>query len=75
MLTFKSPPNFEAPTGGSENDSASYSVTVETSDGGTMMDTEEVTVSVTNVDEPGTITLSSLQPQAGVMLTATLTDS
>ena len=74
VLTFKSPPNFEAPTGGSENDSASYSVTVETSDGGTMMDTEEVTVSVTNVDEPGTITLSSLQPQAGVMLTATLTD-
>ena len=74
VLTFKSPPNFEAPTGGSGDDSASYSVTVEASDGGTMMDTEEVTVSVTNVDEPGTITLSSLQPQAGVMLTATLTD-
>ena len=38
------------------------------------MDTQEVTVSVTNVDEPGTITLSSLQPQAGVVLTAVLSD-
>ena len=38
------------------------------------MDTEEVTVMVTNVDEPGTITLSSLRPQAGVVLTATLSD-
>ena len=51
-----------------------YTVTVNASDGGTMMDTKDVTVKVTNVDEPGTITLSSLQPQAGVMLTATLTD-
>ena len=38
------------------------------------MDTKEVTVNVTNVDEPGLITLSSLQPQAGIPLTATLTD-
>ena len=39
-----------------------------------MMDTKEVTVKVTNVDEPGLVTLSSRQPQAGVMLTAILTD-
>ena len=31
-----------------------YTVTVNASDGGTMMDTKEVTVKVTNVDEPGT---------------------
>ena len=53
VLTFKSPPNFEAPTGGLGNDSAPYSVTVEASDGGIMMDTEDVTVSVTNIDETG----------------------
>ena len=74
VLTFKSPPNFEAPTGGSQGDSVSYSVTVEASDGGVMMDTEDVTVSVTDIDEPGTITLSSLRPQAGVVLTAVLSD-
>ena len=77
VLMFKSPPNFEASTGGGggQNDvSPTYSVTVQASDGGTMTDTENVTVTVTNVDEPGTITLSSLQPQAGVDLTAALTD-
>ena len=74
VLMFKSPPNFEAPTGGQSDDLTTYSVTVEASDGGTKMDTEEVTVNVTNVDELGTITLSSLRPQAGVVLTATLTD-
>ena len=74
VLTFKSPPNFEAPKGGADGNSATYTVTVEASDGGTMMDTEEVTVSVTNIEEPGMITLSALQPQAGVDLMATLTD-
>ena len=74
VLMFKSPPNFEAPTGGAGDNSTTYSVTVVASDGGTLMDTQEVTVNVTNVDEPGMITLSSLQPQAGVELTATLTD-
>ena len=75
VLMFKSPPNFEDPMGGGTNGTSNtYAVTVEASDGGTMMDTEEVTVKVTNVDEPGMITLSSLQPQAGVALTATLSD-
>ena len=35
---------------------------------------EKVTVMVTDVDEPGMITLSAQQPQVGVALTATLTD-
>ena len=75
VLTFKSPPNFEAPTGGGANGtSPTYTVTVNASDGGTMMDTKDVTVNVTNIEEPGTITLSSLQPQAGVVLTAVLSD-
>ena len=33
-----------------------------------------MTVEVTNVDEPGTVTLSALQPQAGTALTATHSD-
>ena len=35
---------------------------------------EEVTIEVTNVEEPGTVMLSTLQPQVGVEITATLTD-
>ena len=34
----------------------------------------QVTITVNNVDEPGTVTLSSLQPQVGFQLTATLDD-
>ena len=35
---------------------------------------EAVTINVTNVEEPGTVMLSTLQPQVGVEITATLTD-
>ena len=38
------------------------------------MGTKPVTVEVTNVDEPGVVTLSARQPMAGVPLTATITD-
>ena len=51
-----------------------YAVTVEASDGGATTATEDVTIEVTNVDEPGTVTLSTLQPQVGVVITATLDD-
>ena len=67
VLRFASPPNFEA---GRSND---YVVTVNASDG-TNTSMEEVTIAVTNVEEPGTITLSTLQPQVGVELTATFND-
>ena len=33
-----------------------------------------MTIEVTNVEEPGTVMLSTLQPQVGVAVTATLTD-
>ena len=52
-----------------------YTVTVQASDGGVdTTATEEVTIEVTNVDEPGTVTLSTLQPQVDVVITATLDD-
>ena len=75
VLRFKSPPDFEDPQGGTGNDNVEYTVTVRASDGG--MDTtamEEVTVEVTNVEEAGTIMLSTLQPQVDQSITATLTD-
>ena len=61
---------------------SSYSVTVSVSDlknasGDADTETDDtitVTIDVTNVEEPGTVTLSSVQPQVGTKLTATLTD-
>ena len=71
VLRFKSSPDFESPG----NDSNTYEVTVQASDGGQgTTATEVVTIEVTNVDEDGTVTLSTLQPQVGVAITATLAD-
>ena len=76
VLTFKSPPDFEDPNGGGANGTDNtYVVTVRASDGGedtTAM--ESVTIEVTNVEEAGTVTLSTLQPQVGVAIMATLAD-
>ena len=72
VLTFNSPPDFEMAADTGANNV--YSVTVQAGDGGATPATEEVTITVTNVEEPGTVTLGNLQPQAGVDLTATLTD-
>ena len=73
VLRFKSAPDFEDPADdGTDN---TYVVAVQASDGGpdtTAM--EEVTIEVTNVEEPGTVMLSTLQPQVDVAITATLTD-
>ena len=56
-LAFKAAPNFEAPTGGADDDSNSYTLTV-TATGGTgdraLTATQDLTVSVTDVNEaPG----------------------
>ena len=53
---------------------SSYRVTARVSDGRGRSDTISVTVTVTNVDEPGTVTLDSTQPLVGTVVTATLTD-
>ena len=84
VLEFMSPPDFENPTSsttsGTPEEQNTYSVTVEASDGvkgadGTITDMEDVTVTVTNVDEDGEITLSAVQPRERVELTATLIDA
>ena len=76
VLTFKSSPDFEDPKGGGANGTDNtYVVTVQASDGGEdTTATEELMIKVTNVEEPGTVMLSTLQPQVGVAITATLTD-
>ena len=73
VLAFNSPPDFEAAADADTNNA--YLVTVRAGDGGaTTIADKAVTVTVTNVDEPGTVTLSTLQPQLAVQVTATLTD-
>ena len=76
VLTFVNKPDYEDPKGGSADDSNTYEVTVTASDGipATNDRTWTLTVEVTNVEEPGTITLSTLQPLRDVALTATLAD-
>ena len=79
VLSFKSPPNFESPIGGGtpDNGTNTYNVVVVSSDDvpGATTDGEDpkmsyhkVTVEVTDVDEDGSVSLSTLQPQAGIAL-------
>ena len=73
VLLFKSSPDFENSTDADTNNT--YVVTVQASDGGTVTTAKKVvTIEVTNVEEPGTVMLSTLQPQVGVAITATLSD-
>ena len=51
-----------------------YSVTVQATDETNKTGMKEVMVEVTNVEEPGKVTLSALQPQSATPFTATLTD-
>ncbi len=71
VLTFNEPPDYET--------QQEYSITVQASDGGAEVGDRDITVTVTNVDEPGKVTLSDLEPQESTdqtqtPVTATLTD-
>ena len=89
-LSFKSPPNFEMPRGValSATNTNTYAVTVRFGAGGQDGDPVvnddydgddlgelDLTISVTNIDEDGLVTISPLQPQIGTLLRATLSDS
>ena len=72
-LSFKDEPDFESPTdSGADN---VYNVTVEVTDSDGNTAERAVTVKVTNMEEDGTVTLSTLQPRIGFPITATLTDA
>ena len=70
-LTFRATPNYESPA--DRNTDNSYHVTIRAAGGG-FTATRAVTVRVVNVDEGGTVSLSSSRAAVGVGLTATLTD-
>ena len=87
-LSFKFPPDYETPMGAVVGDDTTntYKVVVVAADdapravvAGDLLDDSKktyhkITVVVTDEDEDGSISLSALQPQAGVLLTATLMD-
>lgn len=70
-LTFISPPDYESPSDSDQDNT--YEIVVEATDGTNTASTT-FTVQVDNVDEAGTVTLSSEQPQVGAQLTAALSD-
>ena len=70
-LRFVDPPDYEnAADQGTDN---VYDVTIQAADG-TGTETTAIAVTVTDIDEPGTVTLSPLRPKLGTALTATLAD-
>ena len=72
-LAFKANPNYESP--GDSGGNNVYEVTLVVTDSKGNSDEQEVTVKVTNMEEAGTVTLSTLQPRVGFPVTATLTDA
>ncbi len=85
-LTFRTRPDFEGPTDRAHPPDQSpptdrgtnniYQVTVVATDNGTpvLATNYPVTVTVTNANDPGVVSLSTSSPQVGVPLTAELTD-
>ena len=71
MLMFQNSPDYEAPADADGNND--YEVTLEATDGN-YMNSYHVTVTVTNVEEDGTVALSTETPVVGVEVTADLTD-
>ena len=83
VVTFKSAPDFEGPTDdGTDNtltlqvvaDDNEYVVIIEAEDANGTTATKTLRVTVTNVEETGTVTLSTFQPKVGVAIMASLTD-
>ena len=66
VLTFGASPDYE--------EQRSYSVTVR-AEAGSHTVNKTVTVNIQNVEEPGAVSLSTVQPQEGTELTATLDDN
>ncbi len=73
VLTFTDPPDYETPT--DSNVDSTYEVTVQASDG-TNTPTQTVSVRVTNLDEGGTVTLTTTtsRPQVDTVVEAALDD-
>ena len=73
VLSFRQAPDFEAPV--DHNTDNTYEVTLQISDGNSDNNQDWVIrIEVTNVDEDGVVTLTSLNPKEGVLISAVLTD-
>ena len=72
FLTFRSRPNYEPHAGRPSNNV--YRVTVNVTDSTGKTDSRDVAVTVTNVDEPGTITLSHSTAEVDAPITARISD-
>ena len=79
VLAFKTAPDYENPTDALSADPANaainnqYIVVVEAANG-QQTTSQTITVTVTNIDEPGTVSFDSTAPKEGTALAATLTD-
>ena len=71
-LTFKEPPDFDSPMDANRDNT--YMVFVVATDKAGLMGMEDVTITVTEVPEDGTVTLSTTQPAVGQPITAMLSD-
>ena len=71
-LAFKANPDYESPGDSGANNV--YEVIVVVTDTKSNTDEQAVMVKVTNLEEDGAITFSTLQPRVGFPVTATLTD-
>ena len=69
---FSEPPDFEAPVDGDAANT--YDLTLLARAGSSVTDTHTFTVTVTDVDEEGALSLSSTRPALGAVLTAVPTD-
>ena len=72
MLKFRNAPNYEAPAD-ADTDNV-YMVTLKATDSESNTAMRAVTVTVTNKDEDGTVSLSSMAPAVDTALTASVTD-
>ena len=71
-LTFASSPNFESPTDmGMDN---TYNVSIVATDDEGLTGMKALVIKVTNVQEPGTVSILPVQPAIGQEVTAALTD-
>ena len=71
VLSFNTAPDFENPAD-ADMDNVYMVMVVATA--GTLMASQDVTVTVSNVNEAGTVTLSTMSPAVGSEVTASLTD-
>ena len=81
VLTFLKSPNFESPgdVAGSNQSTAQandniYEVTVQATDETMMIGKKEVSVTVTNVEEKGKVSLSARRPQSAILFSADISD-